>query len=326
MPITYTNIEPTFPPNSFDSEKEHVKQISASLNGGSAFASPISVGIHAVVMRINALLAQLESDANTASAELGDTTTADTLLFFGDSAANLPNSWTTATPPLVEADMLTISNVIPAYITANELIRTNLETLKTFIYTVDINNFRLHHDLLSGLREDPPEGIVKASQRSLMALVTSIQTLENKNGIAFTNYFPMLFGVLFTGDITVANAQTFLDTNPIPTTYASLDILTRVQVDPFVESPAAIAAEISGLLSSTTYATTVLTHKDNFNTHILSDEYQYRRVVDKLDRAVQALNISSHISDDYTKFMYTNVFGSDAIKEIITKKDNGTIT
>lgn len=326
MTITYTNIKPTFPPNSFDSEKEHVKQISASLTAGSAFASPIATELAAVVTRIDELTAQLESDANTATAELGDTTTEDTLLFFGDASANLPDSWTAATPPLVEADMLTISDVIPAYITANELIRTNLATLKTFINTVDINNFKLHHDLLSGLREDPPQGIVKASQRSVMGLVTAIQTLENKNGIAFTNYFPPLFGVLFTGDITIANAQTFLDTNPIPTTYASLDIVTRVQVDPFIEVPADIAAEISGLISGTTYATTVLTHKDNFNTHITDDTAQYNIVVDKLDRAVQALNISSHISDDYTKFMYTNVFGSAAIKEIITKKDNGTIT
>ena len=325
MPITYTSVTPTFPANSFDSEKEHIKRVSDALTAGTAFSSPYANAYSTLITRIDTLTTQLETDANTATAELGTTTTAGTLLFFGAASANLPAGWSTATPPLVEADMIVISDGLSAYITANELIRTNLAILKTFINTVDIDNFKLHHDLMSGLREDPPQGIEKPSQRSVMGLVTAIQSLENKNGIAFTNYFPLLFGVLFTGDTTISNAQTFLNTNPIPTTYASLDVLTRVQVDPFVEVPTAIASEISGLISGTTYATTVLTHKDNFNTHITNDITQYNTVVDKLDKAVQALNISSHISDDYTKFMYTDVFGSPAINQIITDKDNGVI-
>ena len=325
MPIKFTDgLNPKFPPNSFNTEKEHRKRIFALLDGGTAFTNVLATPLANLVARIDELTTQLEADANVATAELGDTTTADTLLFFGDNIANLPLGWTTAVPPRTIEEMTEITDKVSEYITANELIRTNLATLKTFLTTPD-DTFKLHNDLLSGIREDSPPGNVKPNLRGLMGLVTALTTLENKFGIAFVNHLEKVFGTLFTGDVTISNAQTFLNTNPIPTTYASLGVLEGVQEDPYLDSPTDTATSIGNLLGGSTYASTILTHRDNFQTHITNDTNEYNIVLDKLDRLVQSMGISGHIEDDYYSFMYENVFGSTELKKIIDDKEKGII-
>lgn len=325
MPIIFTDgLKPVFPPNSFDTEKEHRKRIFALLDDETAFVNILATPLANLVARIDELTTQLEADANVATAELGNATTAGTLLFFADDIANLPLGWTTAIPPRTVEEMTEIANNVSEYITANELIRTNLATLKTFLTTPD-DTFKLHNDLLSGVREDPPPGNVKPTLRGLMGIVTALTTLENTFGITFTNYLEKVFGTLFTGDVTINNAQTFLNTNPIPTTYASLGVLGGVQEDPYLDSPSDTATSVGNLLGGSTYASTVLTHRDNFQTHITNDTNEYNIVVDKLDRIVQSLGISAHIDDDYYKFMYTDVFGSTPLKQIINDKDRGVI-
>jgi hypothetical protein len=325
MPITFTNgLTPDFSPNSFNTEREHVKRIFALLDNETAFVNILTTPLSNLIVRIDELTLQLETDANVATAELGDITTTDTLLFFGDNIANLPDGWINASPPRTIIEMTEITDKITDYITANELIRTNLAILKSFLTTAD-DTFKLHNDLLSGIREDPPPGNVKPTLRGLMGLVTALNTLENKFGITFTNYLVKVFGTLFTGDVTINNAQTFLNTNPIPTTYASLGVLEGVQVDPYLDDPTDTATSINNLLSGSTYASTILTHRDNFQTHITNDTNEYNIVLDKLDRLVQSLGISGHIGDDYYKFMYTDVFGSTPLKQIISDKDNGVI-
>ena len=325
MPIIFTDgLKPVFPPNSFDTEKEHRKRIFALLDDETAFVNILATPLANLVARIDELITQLETDANVATAELGNTTTAGTLLFFADDIANLPDGWTTATPPRTVQEMAEITNKVSEYITANELIRTNLTILKTFLTTPD-DTFKLHNDLLSGVREDPPPGNVKPTLRGLMGIVTALNTLENTFGITFTNYLEKVFGTLFTGDVTISNAQTFLNTNPIPTTYSSLGVLGGVQEDPYLDSPSDTATSVGNLLGGSTYASTVLTHRDNFQTHITNDTNEYNIVVDKLDRIVQSLGISAHIDDDYYKFMYTDVFGSTPLKQIINDKDRGVI-
>ena len=325
MPIIFTDgLKPVFPPNSFDTEKEHRKRIFALLDDETAFVNILATPLANLVARIDELTTQLETDANVATAELGNATTAGTLLFFADDIANLPDGWTTATPPRTVQEMAEITNKVSEYITANELIRTNLTILKTFLTTPD-DTFKLHNDLLSGVREDPPPGNVKPTLRGLMGIVTALNTLENTFGITFTNYLEKVFGTLFTGDVTISNAQTFLNTNPLPTTYASLGVLGGVQEDPYLDSPSDTATSVGNLLGGSTYASTVLTHRDNFQTHITNDTNEYNIVVDKLDRIVQSLGISAHIDDDYYKFMYTDVFGSTPLKQIINDKDRGVI-
>lgn len=335
MPITFTDgLTPDFSPNSFNTEKEHVKRIFALLDGGTAFSNILATPLSNLIARIDALTSQLLSDDSIASSELStlngfssipidpNTGQQEVDPITGQVVTNLPDGWATA--GFVESDIETVTVSITSYRDANQLIRTNLAVLKTFLTTAD-DTFKLHNDLLSGIREDPPPGNVKPTLRGLMGLVTALTTLENKFGITFTNYLVKVFGTLFTGDVTISNAQTFLNTNPIPTTYASLDIVTRVNADPFIETPVILVNEITALLSGSTYATTILTHRDNFQTHITNDTAEYNIVLDKLDRLVQSLGISAHIGDDYYKFMYTDVFGSAPLKQIISDRDNGVI-
>jgi len=83
--------------------------------------------------------------------------------------------------------------------------------------------------LLCGLDDAPPQNIEKPSLVALMGIARSITDLENNHGIAFTNYLTGLFGTLFTGDVTIAAAQTHMDTNPFSGgTYASLNVSTNV--------------------------------------------------------------------------------------------------
>ena len=313
MPITFTDgIRPEFSPDSFNSQKEHVKKIYALLNNETVFENKLETLLNTLVARIDVLTTELETDYNIAES---DKSTLEGL-------AVLPEGWAAA--GFVESDINIIVSAINDYQTENQLITTNLAILKTFITTAD-DTFKLHNDLLSGVREDPPQANVKPTLRGLMSTVGALNTLENKFGIPFVNYLEKVFGTLFTGDITISNAQTFLDTNPIPVTYASLNVVTEVNEDPLIETPTTILAGINGLLSGSTYSATILTHRDNLQTHITNDTNEYNIVLDKLDRIIQSFGISGHIGDDYYKFMYTNVFGSSGLNQIINDKDSGVI-
>ena len=74
------------------------------------------------------------------------------------------------------------------------------------------------------------------------------------------------------------------------------------------------------------YYTAVDGHEANFQTHITNDMAQYDDVVAKLSSYVQAYQISGHIQDPYYAFMYTDVFGSASVNDIITLLQNGDIT
>ena len=160
-----------------------------------------------------------------------------------------------------------------------------------------------------------------------MGLAMGITDTENRFGITFTNYLTGLFGALFTGDTTVATTKTHIDTDPIPTTYDSLNIVTAVNVNPFVSTPAAIVATITALDSTlSTYGTTVETNQAAFLAHITNDMAYYNATAEKLEEYIQAYSISGHIQDPYYRFMYDNVFGSTTVNEISTKLANGDIT
>ena len=324
MPIIFTDgLTPNLTDATFDTEKEHVKQIFTLLNGGNAYVNVLETPLANLISRIDTLTTELETDANIASAELGSASTPDTLLFYSDDAANLPDGWTSG-GSLTITDMAAIASSVSGYISANNTIRTNLATLKTFINTAD-DDFKLHNDLLSGVRDSAPNTEAKPNLQSLMSMVSSITSMEHRFGVPFVNYLEKVFGTLFTGDVTISDAQTFLDTNPIPVTYASLGVLSSVQADPYTGSPSGIATSVNDLLGSSTYAATVLTHKDNFQTHITNDTNEYDSLVDKLYRYVKAYGVTGYLNDDYYKFMYTDVFGSAELVQIINDRDNGVI-
>jgi hypothetical protein len=336
MPITFTEgLTPNFPDDSFGSEKQHVRSIYDLLDGGTSYSNPLEPALSNLVSSIDTVTTQLETDYNIAESEKPTlegyaTTPIDPITgqpevdpTTGEDLSNLPDGWDAA--GFTENDITNIVSAINGYQTENQLITTNLGILKTFITTAD-DTFKLHNDLLSGVRQVPPPNNIKPNVSSLMGIVSSITSLENSFGIPFTNYLELVFGTLFTGDVTISDAQALLDTDPIPTTYASLGVLSQVDADPNTNSPSQIITDINNLLNGSVYATTVLTHKDTFETHITDDTNEYDIILDKLDRLLEAFGVSGYFSEPYYKFMYSDVFGSTELKQIIIDLDNGDIT
>ena len=317
MPITFTaGLTPTFPADSFGSEKEHVRLLGTSLIGGTAFVNPLASVLTTMLARVDVVIALLETDRAIATAEAATMN--------GYVSGTLPTGFSDA--EFDDADMTSIADAATAYATANTATQGKLTTFKNYFTVVDLDNFKLHNELLCGIDPAPPSGIIKPNLNGLMGLAMAVTDTENRFGITFTNYLTGLFGTLFTADTTVANAQTHLDTNPIPTTYASLGIVTAVNADPFSTTPAAVIAPISPVQTGmTTYGNTVDTHKGHFTTHITTDMAYYNMVVDKLEQYIQAYQVSGHIQDPYYRFMYDSVFGSATVKDISTKLSNGEI-
>ena len=318
MPITFTpGLVPTFPPDSFGSEKTHVKQLGVDLIAGTAFKNPLATVLTTMLARVDAVKSLLATDKAVAVTEAATMN--------GYVTGTLPTGFSTA--GFNDADMTNIANAATGFSTAENGLQNQLTTFKNYFTVADLDNFKLHNELLCGLDDAPPDGVEKPNLVALMGLCRSITDLENNHGITFTNYLTGLFGTLFTGDTTVAAAQTHLNTNPIPTTYDSLDIVTAVNANPFSTTPAALVSAIGALSGvMNTYGTAVETHQGHFTTHITTDMAFYNTLIDKGKAYVQAYQVSGHIQDPYYRFMYTDVFGHDDIQQTITDLANGTIT
>ena len=316
MPITFTaGLAPTFPPDSFGSEKTHVKQLGVDLVAGTAFLNPLATVLAALVTQIDVQITALTADIAIATAAA---TTAQ-----GYIDGTLPTGWSGA--GYTDNDMAAVKVGINAYVTRATASKTNNTTFKNFLTQVDVDNFRLHNDLLCGLDDAPPPGVDKPSLIALMGLARSLTDLENNHGVTFTNYLPGLFGTLFTGDTTIAAAKAHMDTNPLPTSFDSLNIITRVNNNPSQDTPAELE-QLMGDITFTTYDGLVDTHQAAFQTHITNDMAYYNMVLAKIKAYVQAYQISGHIQDPFYRFMYTDVFGHADIQQTITDLANGTIT
>ena len=316
MPITFTTgLTPTFPANSFGSEKTHVKRLGVELVAGSAFANPLATVLTALVTQIDATNTLLDTDIAVANSEV------TTLQGYIDGT--LPTGWSDA--GYDDNDIAGVIVGINAYVTRATASKTNNTVFKNFLVQVDVDNFKLHNDLLCGLDDAPPAGIEKPSLIALMGIARSITDMENRHGITFTNYLPGLFGALFTGDTTIAAAKAHMDTNPLPTSFDSLNIITRVNNNPMQDTPAELE-QLMGNITFTTYDGLVDTHQAAFQTHITNDMAYYNVVLAKVKAYVQAYQISGHIQDPFYRFMYTDVFGHADIQQTITDFAAGTIT
>ena len=316
MPITFTTgLAPTFPPNSFGSEKTHVKQLGVDLVAGTAFLNPLATVLAALVTQIDVQITALTADIVVATAA---STTVQ-----GYIDGTLPTGWVAAS--YTSNDMSATKVGIDQYVSRATVSKTNNTTFKNFLTQVDVDNFRLHNDLLCGLDDAPPPGVDKPSLIALMGIARSITDLENNHGVAFTNYLPGLFGTLFTADTTIAAAKAHMDTNPLPTSFDSLNIITRVNNAPMQDTPAELE-QLMGNITFTTYDGLVDTHQAAFQTHITNDMAYYNAVLAKIKAYVQAYQISGHIQDPFYRFMYTDVFGHADIQQTITDLANGDIT
>ena len=340
MPIIFTEgLEPTLPEASFDSELQHVKLLFSEVNTGDAYVNPLQAGVTNLVTKIDSRSSELASvkssieadisslqaftnvniDPNTGQPEVDPNT--------GLPITSLPECWTNAGH--TSADIDTIISALNGIVSNIDTARnTILPDLKTEINTVDIDNFKLHMDLLSGVRPQPPANIEKPNNPVLMGLVRGVTEIENRFGIAFVNYLQLAFESLFLGDLTIANTQTDLDVEPFVGTYSTTDVVNRVSTCPVGNFlPTLIVSDINTFGAPLSqWNTDVAVNKPIFQQHVTDDTAEYDSLVDKLERYVQAYNISNYIQEPYYAFMYTDVFGSASVNNIINQLQAGEIT
>ena len=330
MAITFTNgLTPTFPADTFGKELDHIKLLYAQVDAGTGYVNVLKVPVETLVAKINTRLTEL----TTAKTEINASITT----LSGYTAAvnppttpptdNLPTGWKTA--GYGASDITSIIGALNGIISnIDTAINTVLAQLKDELNTPEIDNFKLHMDLLSGIDIAPPADIVKPTNPALMGLVRAVTDIEHRFGITFTNYLVLIFETLFIGDLTVANAQASLDAEPFVGALPS--VVSRVTAcPPSLESnaPTAIIADINTYSANfVTWRNAVATHKPIFEQHITDDMAEYNSLQDKLARYVQAYQISAYITDPYYAFMFTDVFGSSTVINIINQFQNGDIT
>ena len=323
MSITFTaGLEPTFPDGSFDSELEHIKLFYTQVAAGTGYVNVLKVPVETLVAKIDTRITELTT------AKTGITADIATLQgYIVNPPNNLPQSWVNA--GYGASDITSIITALQGVLSnLNTAIDTTLAELKAELNTPDIDNFKLHMDLLSGIRLSPPQDILKPTNPQLMGLVRAVTDIEHRFGVTFTNYLVLVFETLFLGDLTVANAQTDLDADPLVGTYASLNVVGRVNASPPENNaPTAIVASINTFSAPlSAWNTAVAENKPIFEQHIADDKAEYESLVNKMDRYMQSYQIAAYIQDPYYAFMYTDVFGSSTVKNIITQYQNGDIT
>ena len=331
MPSIFTEgLEPAFPVGGFGSELEHVKLLFAQVEIGGAYINPLQPGIDDLVTKIDSRSSELSSVKSSIQSDITTLTaftevTIDPLT--GLTINSLPECWETAGHTAGDIDTI-ISALNGIVSNIDTAINTILPDLKTEINTADIDNFKLHMDLLSGVDEAPPPGIIKPNNPALMGLTRAVTDIEHRFGITFVNYLVLVFESLFLGDLTIANTQTDLDVEPFVGTYGSLDVVTRVSTCPVNNFlPSGIISDINAFGAPLSqWNSDVVVNKPIFEQHIADDTAEYDSLVDKLARYVQAYNISAYIRDPYYAFMYTDVFGSGSVNNIIIQLQNGDIT
>ena len=400
MPIPWSTEYPTpnFDPNSFGAELQHVKNIYGFLLTDMAYFNPLADDIATMLARIDAVQALLATEM---SASLTDYNAFTAYAVGG--GANLPQGWIDATNASVSGytsvDMSAVASTVNTYYQACLLTHNNLQELKDYVTVIDVDNFKLHMELLSGIDDAPPQDILKPNNPSLMGVGMGLIQIEHRFGIGYVQFpfykadgtldvsgnlgggsnlfqfyradglldtitmdaghlpfyradgtlddlettFEMinhllgLFGSLFTGDVTIADAQTHLDTDPLSAgTYGPLGISAGVN-KPYVSGavgedaiwnnsivgPKVAPLSVPVLLYN---APLITTHKAALTTHIVDDMAYYDECQHKLNSIMKAYGISGHIQDPFFAYMYTDVFGTATLNEIIAQFHAGEIT
>jgi hypothetical protein len=392
------HVQPNFTANSFGSEATHVKRIYGYLLTNLAYMNPLADDIDAMVARIDAVKALLATEM---SASLADANTF--AVYAGTSGSGLPQGWIDATndsvPGYTAADMSSVASTVMSYYNNLVALDTDLTTLKNFVTVIDLDNFKLHMELTSGVDMSPPPGIIKPNNPALMALVMSLTELENRFGISFRqfgfykadgtldtsgslgggsnlfsfytadgtldtitiennelpfykadgtldtlsitslfiNHFLGTFGTLFYGDVTIAAAQTDLDTDPLSAgTYSPLGIKAGVEKpyaagalgEHVIWNNSIVAPKVDPLsVPVVAYNSPIITtHWTALNQHIVDDMAYYDMMVHKVNQMVSAYGISSHIQDPYYAYPYIGVFGTPGLNALIAQYTAGEIT
>jgi len=330
MPISFTpGLTPDFYAGSFNSAPQHVKSIYGLLLTDVVYFNPLADDVATLVARIDAVQALLGTEVSAAGADISTLSNLPSHPQGWQDASNDGNSGYGV------SDLSTLVSTISGYQSICSALIVTLQTLEDFLTVVDVDNFKLHMELLSGVDHLPPSGIIKPNLESLMALAMSLTELENRFGVVFTNHLTGLFGTLFTGDVTIATAQAHMDTDPLSAgTYSSLNIIANVTKPyvpgSFIGDPIWNNSQVSPLVSAisvpvTAYAAEQPTILSSFYTHITTDMAYYDTATAQLQAYLRSYGVSAHIQDPFYAFMYTDVFGTPEVNAIITQYLNGEI-
>ena len=138
-----------------------------------------------------------------------------------------------------------------------------------------------------------------------------------------------LFGTLFTGDDTIGTATGNILTNPpwsgTPYDLAAYGVQSVISTG--ATAPSAIITVIGGFTTSVAaYEVLVTANNAAFTAHKTNDEAEYVAAGTFLEESADGRKHSPHWNDPYTKFMYTDVLGSETLKDIVADIDSGNIT
>jgi hypothetical protein len=189
MPIPWSteHPEPNFPENTFGTELTHVKNIYGYLLTDLAYFNPLADDIDAMVARIDVVIGLLATEISAATADAAE---------FGAWAGNsfLPTGWNDAyLDGLLNYDAnngAALASTVASYASFCTAVQTNLTTLKDYVTVIDIDNFKLHMELLSGIDDAPPRDIIKPNNPALMGVAMGLIQLEHRFGIASFYQFP----------------------------------------------------------------------------------------------------------------------------------------
>ena len=281
-------------------------------NGGTSYASLTSLANRLVLIQTN--LAAEITQANTDKTQI--------LTWINGTP---PSNWTNA--GYNDTDLTNVRNTVVSYETAITSCKADIDSIITSINTTS-GTFKQHNERLCGLQAIGTSPFVP-NFSVILNRVNDIEKKKHAYGVPFENYMVKLFGTLFTGDDTIGTATGNILTNPpwsgTPYDLAAYGVQNIISVG--ATAPSAIITVIGGFTTSVAaYEVLVTANNAAFTAHKTNDEAEYVAAGTFLEESADGRKHSPHWNDPYTKFMYTDVLGSETLKDIVADIDSGNIT
>ena len=281
-------------------------------NGGTSYASLTSLANRLLLIQTNLgnEINQANTDKNAINAWINGTA---------------PSNWTNA--GYNDTDLTNVYNTVHTYSLACVACKVDVDAIITSINTTS-GTFKQHNERLCGLQAIGTNPFVP-DFFNLMMSVVRVEKLKQKMGIPFENYTVKLFGTLFTGDDTIGTVTGNILTTPpwsgTPYDLAAYGVQSVISTG--ATAPSAIITVIGGFTTSVAaYETLVTADNASFTAHKTNDTAEYVAAEAFMNQTVDGQKHNHWWSDPYTKFMYTDVLGSETLKDIVADIDSGNIT
>ena len=281
-------------------------------NGGTSYASLTSLANRLLLIQTN-----LGNEINQANS--------DKIAINAWINGTAPSNWTNA--GYNDTDLTNVYNTVHTYSLACVACKVDVDAIITSINTTS-GTFKQHNERLCGLQAIGTSPFVPDFS-VILNRVNDIEKKKHNYGVPFENYLVKLFGTLFTGDDTIGTATGNILTNPpwsgTPYDLAAYGVQSVISTG--ATAPSAIITVIGGFTTSVAaYEVLVTANNASFTAHKTNDESEYTSAGTFLEESADGRKHSPHWNDPYTKFMYTDVLGSETLKDIVADIDSGNIT